>query len=120
MGIYNFQPRFVPMILSGEKTHTIRALRVNPDRPGNTLSLYTGLRHKGARLLMRTPCTAVQNILITPGGVIRIDGLYLEGDECEALARRDGFSSFAEMLEFWQSPKTRLPFRGHIIHWRKP
>jgi hypothetical protein len=34
--------------------------------------------------------------------------------ECEALARRDGFENFAEMMEFW---KDRLPFRGHIVHW---
>jgi|SRR5579864_6215521 len=115
MGIYNFQSRFVPKIVAGEKTHTIRAIRVHPDKPGNTLSLYTGLRHKGAKLLMRVPCTAVQNILITPGGMVRIDGIYLEDDEREALSRRDGFSNFQEMLAFWNG---RLPFRGHIIHWR--
>lgn len=107
------------MILSGEKTHTIRAIRVNPDKPGNTLSLYTGLRQKGAKLLMRVPCAAVQNILITPG-MVRIDGVYLEDDEREAFARRDGFSNFQEMLKFWKEPKDRLPFRGNIIHWRKP
>jgi uncharacterized protein YqfB (UPF0267 family) len=37
MGLYNFQSRFVPKILAGEKTHTIRAVRANPDKPGNVL-----------------------------------------------------------------------------------
>lgn len=115
MGLYNFQPRFVPKILSGEKTHTIRAIRANPDKPQNTLHLYTGLRTKKAKLLMRVPCLKVENILITPGHMIRIDGEYLSDDEREALARRDGFESFAEMMEFWEG---RLPFLGHIIHWR--
>lgn len=50
MGLYNFQKRFVPFILSGAKTHTIRALRAHPDKPGDTLHLYTGLRQKGAKL----------------------------------------------------------------------
>jgi len=118
MGLYNFQERFVPKILSGEKTHTIRACRKHPDGRGDTLHLYQGLRHKGAKLLMRVTCTARQNILITPGGVVRIDGEYLADDECEALARRDGFDSFASMLEFWREPKNRLPFKGHILHWR--
>lgn len=119
MGLYEFQKQFVPFILSGEKTHTIRSVRANPDKPGDTLHLYTGLRRKGARLLMRVPCVKVERILITPGGVIRIDGEYLDDSERELLARRDGFADFASMLAFWQKPKNRLPFHGHIIHWRR-
>ncbi len=120
MGLYNFQSRFVPKVLSGEKTHTIRATRANPDKPGNTLHLYTGLRTKKAKLLMRVPCMKVEEILIdcTPGGEptnIAIDGVWLSRSEREALAIRDGFSSFFEMMEFWRG---RLPFRGHVIHWR--
>jgi hypothetical protein len=119
MGLYGFQKRFVPFILSGEKTHTIRAIRANPDKPGNTLHLYTGLRQKGARLLMRVPCVKVEGIVITPGGMIRIADQWLEDDEREALARRDGFEDFASMIRFWREPKNRLPFHGHIIHWRR-
>jgi hypothetical protein len=33
MGLYNFQARFVTKILAGEKTHTIRGVRANPDDP---------------------------------------------------------------------------------------
>lgn len=117
MGLYNFQRRFVPKILSGEKTHTIRAQRANPDEPGNVLHLYTGLRHKGAKLLMRVPCVKVEEIVITDTPLRRIvlDGTLLNFDEEESLARRDGFESFAQMLEFW---KGRLPFKGHVIHWK--
>jgi hypothetical protein len=48
---------------------------------------------------------------------VAIGGVELDPSEREALARRDGFPDFATMLEFWAG---RLPFKGHIIHWRKP
>lgn len=118
MGLYNFQKRFVPMILTGEKTHTIRSIRAHPDKPGNTLHLYTGLRQKGAQLLMRVPCVKVEDIVIDSWGIIFIDGIELSCTEREALAVRDGFKDFAEMMHFWMFPKNRIPFRGHILHWK--
>lgn len=115
MGLYNFQKRFVPMILSGEKTHTIRAYRAHPDKPGNVLHLYSGLRTKRAHLLMRAKCIAVDEIEISTKG-IRINDCGLSAHECELLAKRDGFEDgFSEMLSFWDG---RLPFEGHIIHWK--
>lgn len=127
LGLYNFQRRFVPKILSGEKTHTIRAIRAHPDKAGNVLHLYTGLRTKKAKLLMREPCVKVEeiSILLAPENFldddigcvfVKVDGVTLHRTECEALAVRDGFKDFDEMMEFWEG---RLPFRGHIIHWRK-
>ena len=134
MGLYNFQSRFVPFILDCRKMHTIRATRAHPDKPGNTLHLYSGLRQKGARLLMRVPCVKVEEIEIMHrierfknpdnGKIervewfsIRIDDQELSGSENEELARRDGFSDFQEMMKFWDG---RLPFEGQIIHWRIP
>lgn len=122
MGLYNFEPRFVPNILDGTKTHTIRALREHPDRPGSTLHLYTGLRHKGARLLMRVKCVRIERIRMelyspAPGKFriqIWIDGHPINQDEAEVFARRDGFFSFADMEAYWFD---RLPFTGQIIHW---
>lgn len=115
MGLYNFQKRFVPMILDGSKTHTIRAQRAHPDKPGNVLHLYTGLRQKGARLLMRVRCTKVEEIQIYASCHISIDGQMLDFSERTQLAQRDGFKDFADMMFFWAG---RLPFRGHILHWR--
>lgn len=114
MGLYNFQSRFVPMVESGTKTHTIRAMRRFPDVPGKTLHLYTGLRQRGARLLKRARCTAVQAITITDRQRVAVDGVWLSADECDALARSDGFSDFAGMMRFWHG---RLPFFGQIVHW---
>lgn len=94
MGLYNFQKRFVPFILSGAKQHTIRATRKNPDVPGNICHLYTGLRQPGATLLGRYPCTRVEVIDIfdgESGTEIWIDGTMLDQGEAEKLARLDGF-----------------------------
>jgi hypothetical protein len=122
MGLYNFQQRFVPFIESGAKKHTIRATRANPDKPGNTLHLYTGLRRKGARLIARVKCVRISEIEIlrpacsqaSSGIFVFVDGVELDRSECEGLARKDGFKDFAEMKDFW---KDSLPFKGQIIHW---
>lgn len=48
----------------------------------------------------------------------------LDTSERDQFARRDGFADFADMMEFWGArtlggKKSRLPFYGHIFHWRK-
>ena len=114
MGLYNFRSRFVDAILNGSKTHTIRSNRKRGDKPGNTMHLYTGLRQKGARLLMRAPCIRVEAIHIDRQKQVFLSEEQLSPDECEAMALRDGFSSFADMMTFWEG---RLPFDGHVYHW---
>jgi hypothetical protein len=118
MGLYNFQERFVPFILNGRKQHTIRAARVHDDEPGDLLHLYSGLRTKKARLLMRRHCVRVESIHIFSPDVIFVGEQALSVDEREALAVADGFRDFADMMKFWIEPINRLPFDGHIIHWR--
>jgi hypothetical protein len=118
--LLGFKKQFVPMILSRLKTHTIRAKRKHPPRVGEICHCYTGLRQKGARLLGRWPCVKVQQIDIGPVrhgqqyADVWIDGLPLQQDELQALARRDGFGNFAQMMQFWEG---RLPFEGYMIHW---
>jgi hypothetical protein len=129
VGIYSFEKRFVPFILAGTKKHTIRDLRKYPDKAGNTLHLYQGLRTEKAKLIKRVKCVKIEEISIEQSGTlwpqytVRIDGNMLDKSECEALARRDGFENFRDMISFWVHPKgkrkkSRLPFRGQIIHWR--
>lgn len=95
-------------------------MRAHPDKPGNILHLYTGLRTKHTRLLMRVPCVKVEEIIIseTAGELfVRVNGIELDHAECDVLAKRDGFSSWSEMCAFWKDNHT-FPFFGHIIHWR--
>ncbi len=129
--ILGFKARFVPFILDGSKTHTIRATRKNPPRTGEACHCYTGLRTKACRLLGRWRCVKVESILIHEEKLdnhgrhrmmmIAINGEHLTLDECRALAWRDGFRSasprlaFAEMIEYWED--RRFPFVGHLIHW---
>ena len=116
MGLYNFKERFVEPILTGRKNHTIRATRKHPDKPGNIMHLYTGLRTKNARLLMRRPCVKVEEIVIDHecSMQVYVNGVELDRDERERLAVADGFKDFAEMRAFWNG---RTPFKGNIFHW---
>ena len=122
MGLYNFKKRFAPFVRDGSKRHTIRGKRAHPDKPGNTLHLYCGLRTKHTELLGRSICVKVEEIHVSAGQQVFIDGVELSLSEKNALAFCDGFRSrgvedaFDEMMEFWEG---RLPFSGNIIHWTK-
>jgi 5-keto 4-deoxyuronate isomerase len=117
MGLYNFKPQFVPFILDGRKTHTIRAARIHRQKLGGIMHLYTGLRQRGAKLLMRAECTEIQLIAILENGAVIVDGARLDAGERDALAISDGFENFERMLDFWNG---RLPFSGEILHWARP
>jgi hypothetical protein len=141
MASFNFQPRFVPHIESGRKTHAIRGYRRNPQKVGKPMYLFRGLRGKGPAYRPRVPgcdgapnCTAVQSILITRSCDVWISDrpwvspwalrkpklwgfVKLAPDEKERLAYHDGFDSFAEMMEFWDG---RRPFLGNLNHWGMP
>lgn len=131
MPAYNFKRQFVAPIRSGRKRHTIRAKRKRATKPGEQLQLYCGMRTKHCEKIIPDPlCTKVEDIemarvpVILPDGEVArftlvslaVGGQRLELDECEALAYADGFSSFDEMMQFWEG---RLPFKGDIIHWRE-
>ncbi len=126
--LLGFKRRFAPYVEDGSKTHTIRAIRKNPPRVGETCHCYVDPRQKTMRLLGRWPCVKVETIDIDSvpdyhwtDVEVTIDGVRLSMDECNALAWRDGFRSskfnnhFEEMVAFWNG---RLPFRGHVIHWK--
>ncbi len=122
--LMNFKAQFAPYILEGSKTHTIRAKRKITPRVGEICHCYTGLRQKGAKLLGRWKCTAVQEIEIratstVPWLEVLIDGERLGRDEAECFLHRDGFrgtsSATSEAEQFWRA---KLPFDGHLIHWK--
>jgi hypothetical protein len=121
--LLNFEKRFVPHVEDGSKTHTIRAERKRAPKVGETCHCYTGLRHKGARLLGRWPCVKVERITVTPHE-LRIDGEVLSRDERDAFARRDGFRGpqpWAEMMRYWEHEQPSAGewrFDGYVIHWR--
>ena len=128
MGLYNFSPEFVPFILDGTKVQTIRQTRKHPDKPGNFMHLYTGLRTKASRLLLRARCAHVGWIDVHPDGIY-LDGLWLTADACNKIAWHDGFRSgrragaFARMRLFIESKGIQDEegvLRGKIYFWDWP
>lgn len=133
--LLGFRPRFVPFVLEGSKTHTIRAERKRQPRAGEVCHCYTGLRTKKARLLGRWRCVKVETIQIyergdgTFGVIITSRGDYHELGIAEknALAWQDGFrdsgrrGAFASMMRYWVSTHGDrhgpLDFTGDLIHW---
>jgi hypothetical protein len=116
MGLYNFDPQFVPGIRSGIILHTIRRHRAHPDKPGNTLHLYMGLRTRSVELITRVICTRIEEIRIRRQPVgIYLGGELLSPDECEIFAQQDGCYTFAQMMECWHG---RLPFEGVVLYWK--
>jgi hypothetical protein len=67
MGLYNFKPQFEPFILDWTKRHTIRGERQHADCPGKPMHLFVGLRHPGARCLMRPMCVRTEFVRIEGG-----------------------------------------------------
>lgn len=97
MPAYNFQKRFVPMIIDGQKPHTIRKRRKHPTKVGDVLKLYIGMRTKQCTLIATSPCIDIEPILILPleKRILRIVSPtvdeWLSKDSIRRLAIRDGF-----------------------------
>ena len=65
MPAYNFQKQFAPLVESGQKRQTIRAIgKRRHARPGESLQLYTGQRTKACRKLISPDpeCVSVQAV----------------------------------------------------------
>lgn len=143
--ILGFKDQFVPYVLDGTKTHTIRAgARWRADMRAD---LFAKVRQKGMRLLFRAPVVRVESIAILcdPGRrvdgwpsadlsplrdqtMILIAGVGLDESERQAFAWRDGFriegyrgGYFEQMVEFWRKEhglgRRVVNFHGQIIHW---
>lgn len=115
----NFQKRFAPLVESGQKRQTIRALRKDGSRPfrhGVNLQLYTAMRTKHCRKLADAVCEMAADICIKENGTVKIDGQTIYDVSAEELARADGFVDRAEMIA-WFKETHGLPFRGVLIQW---
>lgn len=122
MPALNFQRRFAALVESGEKRQTIRAYRKDgrDPKPGDRLYLYTGMRTKECRKLGEATCSAVEpfDLFVTPsGGLFWLLGHEaMTGEECDDLARRDGFVGSFELMG-WFEKTHGLPFEGLLIRW---
>jgi hypothetical protein len=114
---FNFQPRFAAAIESGQKRSTIRKPRRDGKvpRPGDTLHFFTGMRTKACYRLGEAKCKSVSRIGITSVSFV-VNGERCPAYLCDWLAQRDGFTRFADMVE-WFRTTHGLPFTGNLIEW---
>jgi len=103
MPAYNFQPRFVDLIVLGKKTTTIRRKRSHPTRGGDKLTFYTGQRTKRCARFAEGRCTGVWDIMIRPfAHQIRLRGAMLSNSSMLKLAKADGFEGISDFFKFFQ------------------
>lgn len=118
--LLNFKKQFASAVETGAKLRTIRQHRKDGKRiqPGDTLKLYTGLRTRGARLLLAATATRVMSVqLQVPARELIIDGRLLDIAEKTEFARADGFESFADMVAFFRDQYMVETFEGYCVEW---
>lgn len=111
----NFDEQFADDVENGIKTRTVRSKPYC--KPGDKLSLVTGLGGPHYRQLAEAVCTAVTPVTMDVDRM-NLNGKDLEqGTEDEDFARADGFAEFLEMAN-WFDNQYGLPFEGFVIEWR--
>ena len=118
--LINFQPRFAEAIESGAKRQTMRPPRKRAIFPGDRLRLYTGLRTAKARLLREVECRNIQTVELGITGATITDfsrRIILSIEANDTLAKSDGFGSYGEMLDWFESRYGKPPFHLEIIAW---
>lgn len=112
MPLLNYKKQFAPLVESGKKRQTIRAMRKRPFKVGDRLYHYTGLRTKQCRKLLESVCKEVNEITIYENW-IDIPGKVVFP---VPFARADGFRCWEDMLDFFKTVHG-LPFRGQVVKW---
>jgi hypothetical protein len=103
---------------SKPKKHTIREDRKDRWKVGYLIDFYINTRKVNMfQFAPRVNCLGVQKIEIRHQEImndanISVDGKVLNASEKEKLAINDGFDSFKEFLEYFNTD-----FTGKLIHW---
>lgn len=114
MVAYNFQKQFADAVEHGLKCKTIRAEgKRRHAKPGDIVTLYTGMRTKACRKLGEGVCETSTYCAIREDGITF--GNYPKVD-IDDFARSDGFRDFDDMKE-WFRKMHGLPFIGRLIEW---
>jgi len=114
--------RFAALVESGAKRQTIRPPRKRPIKVGDTLDLrkWSGRAYASKQVKLRTAvCEGVITATVDETGVTLVNGdskLRLEGVNGLWFAQQDGFHTFADMKDWFESTHG-LPFTGDLIRW---
>ncbi len=131
MPAYNFQKQFVPLIIDGQKPHTIRKRRKHPTKVGDVLMLFTGMRTKSCRQFAEAKCVKIKPLRIyvayksiyvydpeSKNPSLTPEGWRIMSDwEERRLAKRDGFNSRDEFYKFFERYKCDVLDDFEIILW---
>lgn len=130
MPLLGFKKFLVPMILQGNpwwKLGTIRALRKNPFKKWDVLYMYTGLRTKNCEYLGVSLCTSEYTFTMhldrsypCISTYVGNERAYWEKREIEELAITDGFTSAAEMWEWFRKTHGEKQEIFQRIEWKIP
>lgn len=128
MSAYNFQKQFAPLVETGEKRQTIRAMGKRKHAAcGERVQLYTGMRTKSCRKLVSPDpvCTSVQRVNIIKVSIcskiadaylMYLDGKQVFIHEIAEIAHADGFEDIVAFFNFFQDTHG-MPFNGVLIKW---
>ena len=120
MVAYSFKKQFAYPVEKGYKLQTIRASRkTRHARPGESIQLYTGMRTKQCRKLVRADpiVKAVFRVDIFSPLDIRIDGQQLTLEQIRRLALADGFTDTIPRLG---ETGATVNAETHMIDFFKP
>lgn len=132
MVAYSFQRRFVPAILDGSKTHTLRGPRRRYAREGEAMQLYAGMRTRQCRLIARATCNrffgvvlkfsayqcfALFDVVEQEPGVWKRRGRLRRMGDPDAFARSDGFEDIDDMGRWWRDNHGVTSWEGFLIGW---
>lgn len=117
MTAYNFSPQFVPLIESGRKMTTFRVPRKHPPREGGELQLYTGMRTKQCRLIMRAQCMGIVHVHLRPYISLSSGRTMLTMEEQETIAREDGFGSVREFHAWFADRYGQERMELEVVAW---
>lgn len=115
MPALNYSEQFAGKVESGEKRQTIRKIRKNPIKKGDTLFQYTGMRTKKCRKLREDVCTHAIPLFIGRT-IMKLNGHVLAQHEERRLAQDDGFDSLIDFVA-WFDCRYGTPFNGVVIRW---
>jgi hypothetical protein len=114
MPAYNFQKQFVPLILDGSKTHTIRRRRKYPTKVGDILSLYIGQRTKNCQLIAEVVCVDVLPCVIWPWEERFAAPIHTSIYD---FFKSDGFTDAESFFNFFKRYKQDRLDDFEIIYW---
>lgn len=119
MSVRMFKPQFAQLVLSGEKTQTVRPVPKRMPQVGEEISLreWTGKPYRSKqRVLKESTITRVSTVAIYANEMYLGESI-LNDEALFRFAKADGFQSAGDFIE-WFNYQHGLPFTGICIYWK--